>query len=100
MSQPSRSSYDGDDGLAGLLDPPVWVADAECLGTDHNVFFDSDQERLAKSICAVCIVREECLTFALETNQLDGVWGGISFKKGSRDTRTRNQLRRSAKRAV
>jgi len=31
----------------------------------------------AKAICATCPVREECLEYALETNQDSGIWGGL-----------------------
>jgi len=31
----------------------------------------------AKRICwTLCVVREECLEFALRTRQVDGIWGG------------------------
>ncbi len=32
----------------------------------------------AKEICARCLVRSECLSFALRTRQAHGVWGGMS----------------------
>ena len=32
----------------------------------------------AKAICAKCPVRPECLAFALRTDQVHGVWGGMS----------------------
>ncbi len=33
----------------------------------------------AKEVCAGCAVADECLQFALETNQPDGIWGGTTF---------------------
>jgi WhiB family redox-sensing transcriptional regulator len=32
----------------------------------------------AKTVCARCEVRGECLAFALATRQLHGIWGGTS----------------------
>jgi WhiB family redox-sensing transcriptional regulator len=32
----------------------------------------------AKAVCRACTVREECLEFAISTNQEYGVWGGTS----------------------
>jgi WhiB family redox-sensing transcriptional regulator len=37
-----------------------------------------DQIRAAKAICDSCIVRQQCLHWAIETNQDIGVWGGLS----------------------
>jgi WhiB family transcriptional regulator, redox-sensing transcriptional regulator len=37
-----------------------------------------DQVAKAKSICAGCQVRQECLGYALATHQIHGVWGGTS----------------------
>jgi WhiB family transcriptional regulator, redox-sensing transcriptional regulator len=36
------------------------------------------REPAAKRICAACEVRRDCLTFAVNTQQVDGVWGGTS----------------------
>lgn len=33
----------------------------------------------AKEVCAGCQVADDCLQFALETNQPDGIWGGMTF---------------------
>ncbi len=32
----------------------------------------------AREICAACHVSEECLEFALETNERTGIWGGTT----------------------
>lgn len=37
--------------------------------------------RRAKAICASCPVREDCLEFALATNQPFGIWGGMSERQ-------------------
>ncbi|MFQ5948467.1 MAG: WhiB family transcriptional regulator [Acidimicrobiia bacterium] len=60
-----------------------WRVLAACRDSDPSLFFPIgitgpalQQIEAAKRICAECSVREECLLFALETNQEAGVWGG------------------------
>jgi WhiB family redox-sensing transcriptional regulator len=62
-----------------------WRELAACRGHDGDVFFPAgetgaaaDQIHLAKQICAGCSVGDECLSYAIETNQTAGVWGGLS----------------------
>lgn len=52
-----------------------------------DVFFPEDysdpEDRLyatkvAKAICQTCPIMDECFQYALETNQMHGVWGGTS----------------------
>lgn len=35
----------------------------------------------AKAVCSTCPVAAECLSWALETNQPDGIWGGHTAKE-------------------
>jgi WhiB family transcriptional regulator, redox-sensing transcriptional regulator len=37
--------------------------------------------RIAKSTCAECPVRAECLLYALATGQRFGIWGGLMTKE-------------------
>lgn len=57
-----------------------WRAEAACRDLDTNLFFpDSDSDAAAAAaleVCAGCPVRQACLEFALNTRQLDGIWGG------------------------
>jgi WhiB family redox-sensing transcriptional regulator len=46
----------------------------------------------AKAVCAACPVQIECLTFALETHQAYGIWGGCD--EDERRTLRRQQQRR------
>ncbi len=60
-----------------------WRAQAACSGFHNALFFpvgDTEQEKTqqAKAICVTCQVSEECLEYALETNQRAGIWGGTS----------------------
>lgn len=62
-----------------------WRRGAICRDTDPDLFFPVGttghalvQIDRAKQVCGDCPVRTECLTFALETNQDSGIWGGTS----------------------
>jgi WhiB family transcriptional regulator, redox-sensing transcriptional regulator len=62
-----------------------WLSAAACLSADPELFFpisDSgkgqEQVAEAKTICAGCRVRRECLAFALRTRQAYGIWGGMT----------------------
>jgi WhiB family redox-sensing transcriptional regulator len=75
-------------------DTEGWRARAACRDTDANLFFPAgstggavDQIEAAKLVCRQCPVQDECLQFALESNQEAGVWGG-------RDEDERRRLRR------
>jgi WhiB family redox-sensing transcriptional regulator len=58
---------------------------AACLDEDPELFFPIGntgpaipQIEKALAVCRRCEVVEECLRFALDTNQDAGVWGGLS----------------------
>jgi WhiB family redox-sensing transcriptional regulator len=75
-----------------------WRAEARCLGSNPGLFFPLGatgapraQAETAKRICADCMVRGRCLQFALETNQVTGVWGGTT--EDERRTLRRNWVR-------
>jgi WhiB family redox-sensing transcriptional regulator len=62
-----------------------WRDSASCRHEDPELFFPIGttgpaiaQIAQAKTVCARCPVREPCLDWALESNQLSGVWGGMS----------------------
>lgn len=62
-----------------------WRDLAACNGHDPNLFFPAgetgpavEQIRHAKAICASCEVQDDCLDYAIETNQMSGVWGGLT----------------------
>lgn len=69
----------------GTWDVSSWRAESACRDVDVNLFFPAGvtgpaarQIREAKAICAHCPVRDTCLSFAIETNQEYGVWGGTT----------------------
>jgi WhiB family transcriptional regulator, redox-sensing transcriptional regulator len=62
-----------------------WWSHAACRTADPELFFPisavgpaTAEIATAKAVCARCGVRRECLTFALATRQVHGVWGGTS----------------------
>lgn len=79
------------DALFALFERPPWMADAACKEHAREIFYPvrGDDSRPAKQICARCLVRDECLAYAIEGNERFGVWGGTS-------ERERRRLRRSA----
>ena len=63
-----------------------WREDAACLAVTDEVSFFPDPEDVmgisqAKAICATCPVADACLTWAVETNQSEGIWGGHTPKE-------------------
>jgi WhiB family transcriptional regulator, redox-sensing transcriptional regulator len=62
-----------------------WRSLGACLTADPDLFFPISsigpgqaQTYQAKVICMTCRVQQQCLSFALETGQADGIWGGAS----------------------
>lgn len=60
-------------------------AQAACLDHDPELFFPVgtsgpavEQIAAAKFICGTCPIRSACLTWALDTGQEAGVWGGAT----------------------
>jgi WhiB family transcriptional regulator, redox-sensing transcriptional regulator len=61
-----------------------WRELAACRTADPELFFPIGKTgpaigeiQRAKAVCASCPVRERCLTFALDTRQDFGIWGGL-----------------------
>lgn len=62
-----------------------WRTNAACRDTDPELFFPVgttgpavDQIASAKEVCVGCLARDDCLDFAIFTNQDSGVWGGTT----------------------
>lgn len=71
-----------------LIDMTVtpWREAAACLDVPEDVTFFPDRENVAaiskaKAICATCPVADECLTWAMESGQAEGIWGGHTPKE-------------------
>lgn len=78
-----------------------WQDDAACRGADTAVFFPRDEAGAAeaKAICDTCPVAQECLEWAIETRQPDGVWGGLTPTERHRLIRRRQKAARKARAA-
>jgi WhiB family transcriptional regulator, redox-sensing transcriptional regulator len=81
-----------------------WRSAGACLSADPDLFFPISstgpaerQIAKAKTICAGCQVRRECLDFALRNHLAYGIWGGTTPEDRQRD---RRRERRAAKRTV
>ena len=64
---------------------PDWWRLAACRSADPDLFFPvssagpgREEVARAKEVCASCLVRRQCLQFALATRQAHGVWGGTT----------------------
>jgi WhiB family redox-sensing transcriptional regulator len=74
-----------------------WQEEANCLGVDPDLFFPERgaSTREAKEVCRGCVVRGQCLEFALQNGEKFGIWGGLSERERRRIRRQRAQAARS-----
>ena len=79
-------------------EPQSWQQFANCLGVDPDLFFPERgaSTREAKEVCRGCVVRGDCLEFALENSEKFGIWGGMSERERRRLRRERALARRAA----
>jgi WhiB family redox-sensing transcriptional regulator len=51
---------------------------ANCLEADPEMFFSAKLKYRAQALalCNSCLVKSECLEFALSTESIDGIYGG------------------------
>ena len=75
-----------------------WWDYANCLGVAPALFFPERGARTkeAKEVCRGCIVREDCLEYALSHGEKFGIWGGMSERERRRLRRQRALARRAA----
>jgi WhiB family redox-sensing transcriptional regulator len=71
-----------------MFDPKFspWREGAACVALNDEISFFPDPEDVgaiskAKAVCATCPVSDECLTWAIETNQTEGIWGGHTARE-------------------
>jgi WhiB family redox-sensing transcriptional regulator len=62
-----------------------WLDQAACRTKQADLFFPNGtttrarrQLAKAKAVCHHCPVTAQCLAWAMDTNQREGVWGGLS----------------------
>lgn len=75
-----------------------WKQYANCLGVDPDLFFPERgaSTKEAKRVCSACVVRTDCLEYALENGEKFGIWGGMSERERRRVRRERALARRQA----
>jgi len=76
--------------LIGELDRD-WQFRANCMGVDPELFFPErgSSTREAKEVCRGCVVRDDCLDFAIANGEKFGIWGGMSERERRRVRRSR-----------
>lgn len=70
-----------------------WTQQARCSKTSASVMFPHDGDaagiEYAKSLCAECPVRAQCLADALEHGEQWGIWGGLTTNERKKLNRRR-----------
>jgi len=59
---------------------PDWERAACWQHPDPNIFHTTEKQdpRPAKAVCVTCPIQVDCMLWALETKQQDGIWGGTT----------------------
>lgn len=76
----------------------LWQEYANCLGVDPDLFFPERgaSTKEAKAVCRGCVVKDQCLEYALNNSEKFGIWGGMSERERRRIRRARSIARRAA----
>jgi WhiB family transcriptional regulator, redox-sensing transcriptional regulator len=82
--------------LIGGSETSGWQSRANCMGVDPDLFFPErgSSTREAKEVCRGCVVRVDCLEFAIANGEKFGIWGGMSERERRRVRRARVQQSR------
>ncbi len=76
-----------------LVDDSVkaWQDLAHCQGVDPELFFPErgESSKEAKAVCLGCVVKVDCLEYALQNGEKFGIWGGLSERERRRLKRQR-----------
>jgi len=86
---------------------PDWRAEGACVTADPDLFFPfatgalgTRQANQARRICAGCVVRVQCLQFAMSVPEAHGVWGGTTPEERLRERRREKDRNRRYTRRV
>lgn len=65
-----------------------WQDLGACRGASGVDFFSEEPAEIgrAKAVCATCPVKVECLEYAKDNGEEDGVWGGLTPHERGRGT--------------
>lgn len=74
--------------MARTMSSDAWQLRAACKGPQAAAFFPPAhaerkeekvaREQRAKAICRSCLVRVDCLEYALRIREPHGIWGGLN----------------------
>ncbi len=88
-------------GRARVSGSGDWRALGACRDEDPDLFFpitsqgpSARQVAKAKAVCGRCRVQRECLHFAVESRQDEGVWGGTTEEERKLMRRAQSRARR------
>lgn len=79
-----------------------WIEFANCKGMDLNDFFDNYEASIEVQLrvdktCANCVVRQQCLDWAIEEGLEGGVFGRRYLKQNARNNRHKKRDNESAR---
>lgn len=59
-----------------------WMESALCRQVDPEIFFPEERAyryiAATKGVCQACPVTERCLQLALDNDESEGIWGGLT----------------------
>lgn len=65
-----------------------WFSKAACKGKDTDFFYPEPGTigygkavTAAKAVCNLCVVKSNCLDYAIENDEAFGIWGGFLPKE-------------------
>jgi hypothetical protein len=92
----------GIDGLLDVIRQESWRDFALCAQTDPDSFYPEKGGRTkdAKATCKRCPVIAECREYALEADERDGIWGGMTPRARRRIVRERRMREPAEPRVV
>jgi WhiB family redox-sensing transcriptional regulator len=76
----------------GLCDSTRYPVDPEIWWPNGTTGPEADKIEQAKTICSVCPVRAECLTWAIKNRQYFGIWGGMTEEERKEDRRRARRI--------
>lgn len=96
--EPNLSDFFDPTADQGDSEPKTWWDFANCLGVEPDLFFPERgaSTKEAKEVCRGCVVREDCLEYALDHGEKFGIWGGMSERERRRLRRQRALARKAA----
>lgn len=99
MIRPREELRYSDHGMSYQREPD-WRDRGLCAEADPELFFPEknhpEQARAAKSLCQACDERPTCLEWALENDEVYGIWGGLSERERLKIRREQRRSERVA----